>query len=62
MHLARMLRNTGGIPVHGNQRSDWEPVAASISRTLLPLEGNAALLRAIVLDQITVLGVEYRAV
>jgi len=24
MHLARMIKDTGGIPAHGNQRSEWE--------------------------------------
>jgi multimeric flavodoxin WrbA len=24
MHLARMLRDAGGIPAHGNQRSEWD--------------------------------------
>jgi len=24
MHLARMLKDQGGIPVHGNQRSEWD--------------------------------------
>lgn len=24
MHFARMLRDNGGIPAHGNQRSEWE--------------------------------------
>ena len=24
MHLARMLKEVGGIPAHGNQRSEWE--------------------------------------
>jgi multimeric flavodoxin WrbA len=24
MHLARMLKDAGGIPAHGNQRSEWE--------------------------------------
>lgn len=24
MHLARMLRDEGGVPAHGNQRSEWE--------------------------------------
>lgn len=24
LHLARMIRDTGGIPVHGNQRAGWE--------------------------------------
>ncbi len=24
MHLARMIKNAGGIPAHGNQRSEWE--------------------------------------
>ena len=24
MHLARMLREQGGIPAHGNQRSEWD--------------------------------------
>ncbi len=24
MHLARMLKEAGGIPAHGNQRSEWE--------------------------------------
>jgi multimeric flavodoxin WrbA len=24
MHLAKMLRDAGGVPAHGNQRSEWE--------------------------------------
>ena len=24
LHLARMLKDAGGIPAHGNQRSEWE--------------------------------------
>jgi multimeric flavodoxin WrbA len=24
LHVARMLRNAGGIPAHGNQRSEWD--------------------------------------
>ena len=24
MHMARLLRESGGIPAHGNQRSEWE--------------------------------------
>jgi len=24
MHLARMLKDAGGVPAHGNQRSEWE--------------------------------------
>ena len=24
MHLARMLKGAGGIPAHGNQRSEWD--------------------------------------
>ncbi|MBV8983878.1 MAG: flavodoxin family protein [Acidimicrobiia bacterium] len=24
LHLARMLKDAGGIPVHGNQRSEWD--------------------------------------
>ena len=24
MHLARMLKNAGGFPAHGNQRSAWD--------------------------------------
>ena len=24
MHLARMLKDAGGIPAHGNQRSKWD--------------------------------------
>lgn len=24
MHLARMLKDRGGVPAHGNQRSEWE--------------------------------------
>ncbi len=24
MHLARLLKGTGGFPVHGNQRSEWD--------------------------------------
>ena len=31
MHLARMLKDAGGIPAHGNQRSDGTPAAASTS-------------------------------
>ena len=26
MHAARMLRDLGGFPAYGNQRSKWEPV------------------------------------
>jgi hypothetical protein len=24
MHMARILRDTGGVPAHGNQRSEWD--------------------------------------
>jgi len=24
MHMARMIKDSGGIPAHGNQRSDWD--------------------------------------
>lgn len=24
LHLARMLKDTGGVPAHGNQRSEWD--------------------------------------
>jgi hypothetical protein len=24
LHLVHMLRDAGGIPAHGNQRSDWD--------------------------------------
>jgi hypothetical protein len=24
LHLARMLKDSGGIPAHGNQRSEWD--------------------------------------
>jgi multimeric flavodoxin WrbA len=24
MHMARMIRDAGGIPAHGNQRSEWD--------------------------------------
>jgi len=24
LHLARIVKEAGGIPVHGNQRSEWE--------------------------------------
>ena len=24
MHMARMIKDAGGIPAHGNQRSDWD--------------------------------------
>jgi hypothetical protein len=24
MHMARMLRDAGGYPAHGNQRSEWD--------------------------------------
>ncbi len=24
MHIAQMLKNAGGLPVHGNQRSEWD--------------------------------------
>ena len=26
LHLARMLKDAGGIPAHGNQRSEWDAV------------------------------------
>jgi multimeric flavodoxin WrbA len=41
MHLARMLKDAGGIPAHGNQRSEWDagmPVRLRESR--LPLTGR----------------------
>lgn len=24
LHLARMLKDAGGVPAHGNRRSEWE--------------------------------------
>jgi hypothetical protein len=24
LHLARMLKDAGGIPAHGNQRTEWD--------------------------------------
>jgi multimeric flavodoxin WrbA len=33
MHAARMLQHAGGIPAHGNQRSDGTPAPASTTRT-----------------------------
>ena len=24
MHLARMLKDAGGMPAHGNQRGEWD--------------------------------------
>ena len=33
MHLARMLKDAGGIPAHGNQRRSGTPAAASTSPT-----------------------------
>jgi hypothetical protein len=24
MHIAKLLKDNGGIPVHGNQRSEWD--------------------------------------
>ena len=24
LHAARMIKDTGGIPAHGNQRSEWD--------------------------------------
>ena len=24
MHMARMLKDAGGVPAHGNQRSEWD--------------------------------------
>ena len=24
LHLARMLKDAGGVPAHGNQRSEWD--------------------------------------
>ncbi len=24
LHVARMLKDAGGIPAHGNQRTDWD--------------------------------------
>ena len=33
LHLARLLKDAGGIPAHGNQRTEWDAGAASTSRT-----------------------------
>jgi hypothetical protein len=33
MHLGWMLKQVGGIPAHGNQRSEWVPAAGSTSKT-----------------------------
>ena len=33
MHLARMLKDAGGIPAYGNQRSEWDAGSRSTSRT-----------------------------
>ena len=39
MHLGRMLKEAGGIPAHGNQRSEWD--AGCLSDRLATL-GNQA--------------------
>ena len=33
MHLAKMLKDAGGIPAYGNQRSEWDAGRGSTSRT-----------------------------
>ena len=33
LHLARMLKDAGGIPAHGNQRSGWDAAAVTTSTT-----------------------------
>ena len=39
LHMARMLKDAGGIPAHGNQRSEWDAGAASTSPTRSTGEG-----------------------
>ena len=41
LHLARMLKDAGGIPAHGNQRSSGTRAAASTSRTRSTAERRA---------------------
>ena len=45
LHLARMLKDAGGIPAHGNQRSDGTPAAASTTPTPSTAEAAARRLR-----------------
>ena len=33
MHLARLLKEAGGVPAYGNQRTEWDAGPASTSRT-----------------------------
>ena len=42
LHLARMLKDAGGIPAHGNQRSEWDAGAGSTSPTPSTAEAAAA--------------------
>jgi hypothetical protein len=32
LHLARMLKDAGGIPAHGNQRSAWDVLTSKEDR------------------------------
>ena len=53
MHLARMLRDAGGIPAHGNQRAAWDAALAARLETrrramLLPGLATAALATTLV--------------
>jgi hypothetical protein len=41
LHLARMLKDAGGIPAHGNQRSEWERrLPVRLREPGLPLKGR----------------------
>ena len=37
IHLARLLKDAGGVPAYGNQRRSGTPAAASTSRPGVPL-------------------------
>ncbi len=40
LHLARMLRDAGGIPAHNNQRSEWDAGCRfDLRESGLPLTG-----------------------
>ena len=40
LHLARMIKDTGGIPAHGNQRSEW--IKRTTSRAAWPIRFSSS--------------------
>ena len=34
MHMARMIKDAGGIPAHGNQRSEWDEFKTELAGSM----------------------------